>query len=282
MITNKKTPISDIILKTLIYLSTAITLSISIGLLLYILVQGVPSITWELVSTQSSELYGTVGILPNIINTLYIIVITLIFSVPIGIGAAIYLNEYAKKGPFVTLIETTTETLAGIPSIIYGLFGFMFFNTFMGFQYSIISGALTLAIMVLPTIIRTTQEALKSVPDSYREGALGMGANKYNLVFTILVPCAMPGIITAVILSIGRIVGESAALIFTAGMGYSMPSGWFDHIFSSGATLTVQLYQYAVRGENLDVCFAIASVLIILVIIINFSAKSFSKKLTKK
>ena len=201
-------------------------------------------------------------------------------------GAAIYLTEYGGRSKLVKVIEFTTETLAGIPSIIYGLFGFMFFVVFMKLQYSIIAGGLTLAIMVLPTIIRTTQEALKSVNPLYREAALGMGATRVHMIRTVLLPSAMPGIMTAVILSIGRIVGESAALIFTAGIGTKMLRmtlpGFFEHFMTSGATLTVQLYQYAMRGEDLGISFAIAAVLVIIVLIINFSTKRLARRLNAK
>ncbi|MCO8193466.1 MULTISPECIES: phosphate ABC transporter permease PstA [Anaerofustis] len=280
---NKKLRISDTILRLLVILCAGFTALLALSLVLYVLFKGVGSINWEMLTTSPSELKGTVGVLPMIVNTLYMIVLTLIVSVPIGIGSAIYLNEYAKKdSKIVRLVEFTTQTLAGIPSIIYGLFGYMFFSIFCGFGVSILSGALTLAIMVLPTLIRTTQEALSSVPDMYREGALGMGARKIHLIRTILLPCSMPGIVTAVILSIGKVVGESAALIFTSGMGYMLTDGVISHIFKSGATLTVQLYLYASRGENLSVCFALASILIVIVLIINVSARLLSKKLEAK
>ena len=263
-----------------------ITIAITAGIIVYILIRGLPSISWSFLTTQPSELHGTIGILPNIINTLYIVVITLLIATPIGIGSAIYLTEYGGRSKLVKVIEFTTETLAGIPSIIYGLFGFMFFVVFMKLQYSIIAGGLTLAIMVLPTIIRTTQEALKSVNPLYREAALGMGATRVHMIRTVLLPSAMPGIMTAVILSIGRIVGESAALIFTAGIGTKMLRmtlpGFFEHFMTSGATLTVQLYQYAMRGEDLGISFAIAAVLVIIVLVINFSTKRLARRLNAK
>lgn len=268
----------DILIKTIIWVCGILILLMLFSIVLYIFLKGLPNISWELLSTAPSEYKGTIGILPMIINTLYIVVITVLISTPIGVCSAIYLNEYAGKNKLVRIIEFTTETLAGIPSIIYGLFGFAFFVIFLKLQYSIISGALTLTIMVLPTIIRTTQEALKSVPSIYREGALGLGSTKLYMIRTILIPSSLPGILTAVILSIGRIVGESAALIFTSGLGYALPKGFFQHINSSGATLTVQLYQYAVRGEKLEIPFAIASILIIVVLIINLSTKAIAKK----
>ncbi len=282
----KKVRPVDTLIRVLIWLSAIITIAITAGIIVYILVRGLPSISWSFLTTQPSELHGTIGILPNIINTLYIVVITLLIATPIGIGSAIYLTEYGGRSKLVKVIEFTTETLAGIPSIIYGLFGFMFFVVFMKLQYSIIAGGLTLAIMVLPTIIRTTQEALKSVNPLYREAALGMGATRVHMIRTVLLPSAMPGIMTAVILSIGRIVGESAALIFTAGIGTKMLRmtlpGFFEHFMTSGATLTVQLYQYAMRGEDLGISFAIAAVLVIIVLIINFSTKRLARRLNAK
>ena len=282
----KKVRPVDTLIRGLIWLCAIITISITAGIIVYILIRGLPSISWSFLTTQPSELHGTIGILPNIINTLYIVIITLLIATPIGIGSAIYLTEYGGRSKLVKVIEFTTETLAGIPSIIYGLFGFMFFVVFMKLQYSIIAGGLTLAIMVLPTIIRTTQEALKSVNPLYREAALGMGATRVHMIRTVLLPSAMPGIMTAVILSIGRIVGESAALIFTAGIGTKMLRmtlpGFFEHFMTSGATLTVQLYQYAMRGEDLGISFAIAAVLVIIVLIINFSTKRLARRLNAK
>ncbi len=282
----KKVRPVDTLIRGLIWLCAIITIAITAGIIVYILIRGLPSISWSFLTTQPSELHGTIGILPNIINTLYIVIITLLIATPIGIGSAIYLTEYGGRSKLVKVIEFTTETLAGIPSIIYGLFGFMFFVVFMKLQYSIIAGGLTLAIMVLPTIIRTTQEALKSVNPLYREAALGMGATRVHMIRTVLLPSAMPGIMTAVILSIGRIVGESAALIFTAGIGTKMLRmtlpGFFEHFMTSGATLTVQLYQYAMRGEDLGISFAIAAVLVIIVLIINFSTKLLARRLNAK
>lgn len=280
---SKNLRIGDKILKLITILCALFCMLISFSLILYVIVKGIKYINLSMLLTTPSELTGKVGVFPMIINTLYMIVVTLVISVPIGIGSAIYLNEYAKKdSKLVGLIEFATQTLAGIPSIIYGLFGYMFFSIILGFGVSILSGCLTLAIMVLPTLIRTTQEALSSVPDLYREGALGMGAKKTYLIKTILLPYAMPGIMTSIILSIGKIVGESAALIFTAGMGYSLAGGLFSHLFESGASLTVQLYLYASRGENLDICFAVASILIIIVLVINFLAKYLGNRLSTK
>ncbi|HIQ58408.1 MAG TPA: phosphate ABC transporter permease PstA [Candidatus Merdivicinus intestinavium] len=262
----------DIFLRCISVLAGAVTLFLVAGLIVYILAKGLPGVTWKFLTTEESALNRTYGILPNIINTAYIIVITLLVAAPLGVGGAIYLNEYAKRGRLTKVIEFTTEALAGIPSIIYGLFGMMVFNNTFGFGYSIISGCLTLAIMVLPTIIRTTQEALRTVPTGYREGAAGLGASKWHTIRTILIPCCKGGIITSLILSIGRIVGESAALIFTAGIAANLPSNWLTHAGTSGATFAVQLYQYADQGRN-DVSFAIAAVLILVVLAINLLAR---------
>ncbi|MDK2802954.1 MAG: phosphate ABC transporter permease PstA [Oscillospiraceae bacterium] len=279
---NKKFRLFDFFIKSLIWISGILIFTVLISIIFFVFYRGLPSISWNFLITAPSELDGTIGILPMIINTVYIIVITLVISTPIGIFSAIYLNEYAGKNKLVKIIEFTTETLAGIPSIIYGLFGFAFFVVGLKLGYSILSGALTLTIMILPTIIRTVQEALKTVPNMYREGALGLGATKLHIIRTILVPSSIPGILTAIILSIGRIVGESAALIFTAGLGYSLPSGFFEHVKSTGATLTVQLYQYAIRGESLEIPFAIASILVIIVLIVNIATKVIAKSFNKE
>ena len=246
----------------------------------YVFFRGIPQINWEFLSTVPSTIRGTFGILGNIVNTLYIVVITLLIATPLGVGAAIYLNEYAKGGRAVCLIEFTTETLSGIPSIIFGLFGYVFFGTTLGLGYSILTGALTLSIMVLPLITRTTQEALKTVPDSYRSGALGIGATKWYMIRTILLPSAMPGIVTGVILAIGRIVGESAALLFTAGSGYLLAKDFFGKIFESGGTLTIQLY-LSMQKAKYDQAFGIAVVLLLIVLAINGLAKYLSHKFNK-
>ena len=225
-----------------IYLSAAIAVSVLLMIICYVTVRGIGSVSLEFLTTVTSARKGTVGIAGNIVNTLYIIVITLVIATPIGVGSAIYLNEYAKPGKIVRIIEFTTETLSGIPSIIFGLFGSVFFGTTLHLGYSLLTGALTLSLMILPLITRNTQEALRTVPDSYRSGALGMGATKWHMIRTILLPSAMPGIITGVILAIGRIVGESAALLFTAGSGYLLPKagGWLSKILQPGGTLTIQ------------------------------------------
>lgn len=265
----------------LIYLAAFFSVILLLVIILYVFIKGLPSINWGFLTTVTSALKGTTGIAGNIVNTLYIVVLTLLFATPIGIGSAIYLNEYAKPGKIVRLIEFTTETLSGIPSIIFGLFGMVFFGTALGLGYSILTGALTLTLMVLPLITRNTQEALKTVPDSYRSGAVGMGATKWYMIRTILLPSAMPGIITGVILAVGRIVGESAALLFTAGSGYLLPkagAGLFHKILESGGTLTIQLYLSMSKAQY-DVAFGIAVVLLCVVLVINFLTKFLAKKL---
>ena len=274
---NQKNRISDSFLTFLIYLCASISIMVLVGIMGYVFVRGIPEISLEFLTTVPSTIKGTFGIVGNIVNTLYVVVITLLIATPMGVGAAIYLNEYAKGGKVVRIIEFTTETLAGIPSIIFGLFGYVFFGNTLGLGYSILTGALTLSIMVLPLITRTTQEALKTVPESYRSGALGIGATKWYMIRTILLPSAMPGIVTGIILAIGRIVGESAALLFTAGSGYLLPKDFLGKIFESGGTLTIQLYlcmQKAKYGQ----AFGIAVVLLVIVLAINGLAKFLSHK----
>lgn len=262
-----------------IYLSAAIAVSVLLMIICYVTVRGIGSVSMEFLTTVTSARKGTVGIAGNIVNTLYIIVITLVIATPIGVGSAIYLNEYAKPGKIVRVIEFTTETLSGIPSIIFGLFGSVFFGTTLKLGYSLLTGALTLSLMILPLITRNTQEALRTVPDSYRSGALGMGATKWHMIRTILLPSAMPGIITGVILAIGRIVGESAALLFTAGSGYLLPKagGWLSKILQPGGTLTIQLYLSSSKAEY-NVAFGIAFVLLVIVLCINFLTKYLAKR----
>lgn len=268
---------SDIILKGLIYLCAGFSIALLIGIMGYVFVRGIPNVTWQFLTTVTSTTAKTYGVLGNIVNTLYIIVITLLIATPLGVGAAIYLNEYAKPGRIVRAIEFTTETLSGIPSIIFGLFGMVFFGTTLGFDYSILTGAFTLTLMILPLITRTTQEALKTVPDSYRSGALGIGATKWYMIRTILLPSAMPGILTGIILAIGRIVGESAALLFTSGSGYYLPRNVFSKVLEPGGTLTIQLYLFMQRA-NYDEAFAVAVVLLVIVLAINGLAKFLSHK----
>ena len=279
-ICKKKVRITDSILYGLIYLCAGISVLLIAGIILYVFGNGMDKVNWEFLTTTTSFLNDTVGIAGNILNTLYFIVLTMLIATPIGVGAAIYLNEYAKPGKLVKIIELATETLSGIPSIIFGLFGMMFFGTTLGLKYSILTGTFTLTIMVLPLITRNTQEALKTVPNSYRQGAVGLGAGKWYTIRTILLPSSMPGIITGVILAIGRIVGESAALLYTAGSSDLLPAtakGYLDKIFQSGGTLTIQLYLSASKGE-FDVAFGIAVVLLVIVLGINFATKILAKR----
>lgn len=272
---------ADGIMYGLIYLSAAIAVALLVGIIGYVFVRGVKTVNLSFLTSVTSVLKGTTGIAGNILNTLYVIVLTLLVAAPIGIGSAVYLNEYAKPGRIVKMIEFTTETLAGIPSIIFGLFGMVFFGKTLHLGYSLLTGSFTLAIMVLPLITRNTQEALKTVPDSYRNGALGIGATKWYMIRTILLPSAMPGIVTGVILAIGRIVGESAALLFTAGSGFLLPkavSGYFSKIFESGGTLTIQLYLSMSKGQY-DIAFGIAVVLLVVVLLINILTKLLTSKL---
>lgn len=265
----------DGVLSFLIYLSAAVSVLLLIGIIIYVFAKGFPVISWQFLTQVKSTLKETEGIAGNILNTVYIVVITLLIASPIGIGSAIYLNEYAKQGPFVRLVEFTTQTLAGIPSILFGLFGMIFFGNVLHLDYSILTGALTLTLMILPLIIGNTREALKSVPDSYRHGAVGIGATKWYMIRTILLPSAMPGIITGIILAIGRIVGESAALLFTAGSGYLLPNGakgYLTKILESGGTLTIELY-LSMSKAKYDVAFGIALVLLVVVFCINVLTK---------
>ncbi len=280
-IMNRRKRTSDVFVSGLINLSAAFSVILLAGIIVYVFVKGIRSVNLQFLTTVTSTLNKTVGIAGNIVNTLYIIVITLLIATPVGIGSAIYLNEYAKPGKLVRAIEFTTETLSGIPSIIFGMFGMMFFGTGLGLGYSILTGSLTLTLMVLPLITRNTQEALKTVPDSYRSGALGMGATKWYMIRTVLLPSAMPGIITGVILAIGRIVGESAALLFTAGSGYLLPKsgiGFLKKILESGGTLTIQLY-LSMAKAGYSTAFGIATVLLVIVLVINWLTKVLSRKL---
>lgn len=280
---SKTRKIKDRILNLLMYLSAGLICGLLLGLIGYILYRGVPHISWLFVSTKPSLLRGTVGILPNILNTVYIIIITLVLVLPLGVGAAIYLNEYAKNKKVVRIIELATETLAGIPSIIYGLVGMLVFVQFFSLGTSLMAGSFTLVIMTLPTIIRTTQESLKTVPKSYREGALGLGAGKWYMIRTVVIPCVIDGIVTGCILSVGRVVGESAALLFTAGMAnelLSVPDA--VQAGNAGSTLTVALYMYAKERGQFEVAFAIAAILLVLTFLINISAKTAAAKLKRK
>lgn len=273
----KRIRLQDYVLNGFIYLCALFSILLLSCIMGYVFIRGIPQINTEFLTTVPSTIKGTFGILGNLVNTVYIVIITLLIAAPLGIGAAIYLNEYAKPGKAVRIIEFTTETLSGIPSIIFGLFGMVFFGNTLGLKYSILTGSLTLSLMVLPLITRTAQEALKTVPDSYRSGALGIGATKWYMIRTILLPSAMPGILTGVILSIGRMVGESAALLFTAGSGFRLSRDLLGKVFEPGGTMTIQLY-LCMQKAQYDAAFGIALVLLLLVLIINGLARLLSMK----
>ena len=267
-------------MKSLMWLSAGLTAALTLFLIVYVLVKGLPNLTWKLLSTAPSYLTGDIGILPDILNTLYIVIATIILVVPLGVGAAIYLTEYAKNRRIVGMIEYAAETLSGIPSIIYGLVG-MLVCEFLGLQKSLLAGALTLVIMNLPTVMRTTQESLKTVPQSYREGAFGLGAGKWRVIRTVVLPGCVDGVITGCILSVGRILGESAALRFTAGFAHVL-FGFFEGLTKSGATLTVALYFYAKEQGEFEVAFAIAAILMLLTLAINLAADLVSAYFRRK
>ena len=285
----RKRPL-EVFLLAAIYGAASVSVLLLLGIIGYVFLKGFQTISWNFLTTVTSSLKKTVGIAGNIVNTLYIVVLTLTAAVPIGVGAAIYLNEYAKPGRLVSLIEFTTETLAGIPSVIFGLFGMVFFGDVLGLGYSLLTGAFTLSLMVLPLIVRNTQEALRAVPDSYRSGALGMGASKWYMIRTILLPSAMPGILTGVILAAGRIVGESAALLFTAGSSRLLPKfgpdlmenvkRLGDKVFESGGTLTIELYLQMQNGRY-DTAFGVGCVLIAVVLCINLLVKLIAGRLQR-
>lgn len=266
-----KRKIRIILLRGLCGISASLTCGLVLFILVYVFAKGIPNISWKLLSTKPSYLSGEIGILPDILNTVYIIAAALAFVLPLGVGAAVYLTEYAKNKRIVSLIEYAAETLSGIPSIIYGLVGMLFFCKFLNMQTSLLAGALTLVIMNLPTVMRTTQESLKTVPRSYREGAFGLGAGKWRVIRTVVLPGCIDGIVTGCILSVGRILGESAALLFTAGFAHVL-NGFFDGLRSSGATLTVALYFYAKEEGEFGVAFAIACVLMVLTLTVNLLA----------
>lgn len=283
-ITSRKKRPLERLLYCVIIMVTAGILLMTLYFIGYIIFKGVGGLSLSFLSTAPNPLTETVGILPSIINTIYVIFLSLLIAVPLGVGGAVYINEYAKNKRLIKIIEFTTETLSGIPSIIFGVFGYVFFCTFFDLKVSLLAGALTLTVMVLPTIIRTTQESLKAVPKSYRDGALGIGATKWYMIRTVILPSASSGIITSVILAVGRIVGESAALLLVAGgSAMYMPKGnFFEQIMSSGSTLSVELYRYAYsRGEN-EIGFSIAVVLLMIVLILNVSTRLISRKLNKK
>lgn len=268
---SKKRKVYIGIMKTIMLASVAVTCTLVIFLVGYVLIKGLPNISWKLISIKPSYLSGDIGILPDILNTIYIIIATLLVVLPLGVGAAVYLTEYAKNKRVVGAIEYAAETLSGIPSIIYGLVGMLFFCQFLNMKTSLLAGAMTLVIMNLPTVMRTTQESLKTVPQSYREGAFGLGAGKWRVIRTVVLPECVDGVVTGCILSLGRILGESAALLFTAGFAHAL-NGILEGLTSSGATLTVALYFYAKEQGEFEVAFAIAAILMILTIIINLIA----------
>lgn len=264
------------LMRVLMWIATSLTAGLTIFLMAYVLVKGLPNITWELLSTKPSYLEDRIGILPDILNTVYIVIATLIIVIPLGVGAAVYLTEYASNKKLVGVIEYAAETLSGIPSIIYGLVGMLFFCQFLGMQTTLMAGAMTLVIMNLPTIMRNTQESLKTVPQSYREGAFGLGAGKWRVIRTVVLPNCVDGVITGCILTVGRILGESAALLFTAGFAHAL-NGFFEGLSSAGATLTVALYFYAKEDGEFQVAFAIAAILMVLAFLINLAASQVGK-----
>lgn len=264
--------------KVAMYVCSGFVVVLLFLILGYILVRGIPHLTWSLVTSETSYLNDTIGILPNILNTLYLILVSMVIALPLSVGAAIYLTEYAKNQKLVSVIELATEILTGIPSIIFGLVGMLLFTQMMGLRQGVLAGGLTLVMMIIPTIIRTTQESLKTVPNSYREGALALGSGKWYMIRTVVLPNAVDGIVTGCILAIGRIIGESAALLFTAGFGLAL-NGFVKSLTSSSASLTVALYVYASERGETDVAFAIAVILILMTLLINFLAGFAASKL---
>lgn len=279
---NSKRKVYNSLLPALVFIAAAFTVLLLVIIIGFVLFKGLPELSWSLLTSVPSVIRKVEGILPYIVNTLYVVLLSILIVLPLGVGAAVYLTEYAKNRRLIAVIEFTTEILAGIPSIIYGLVGMLVFNQKLGLGGCLISGSLTLVIMTLPTIIRTTEESLKTVPQSYREGALGLGAAKWHIVRTLVLPCSLDGIVTGCILAIGRIVGESAALLFTAGCGKVLAQGIIRAYTSSGATLSVALYMTVFEEGNFDVGYAIAAVLMILVLVLNLLAKFSSKKLKRK
>lgn len=276
----KKRALWNHCVKFAVYAASVLTALLLVGLIGYILYRGLPNLSWELVSTQTSYLRGTIGILPNLVNTLYIILVAMAIVLPLGVGAAIYLTEYATNRHLTRLIAFAAETLSGIPSILFGLVGMLLFVQRMGLGAGILAGGLTLVMMILPTVVRTTQESLKTVPQAYREGALALGAGKWRMIRTVVLPSAVDGIVTGCILAIGRITGESAALLFTAGFGLKL-NGFVKALRASSATLTVALYVYASEQGKIDVAFAIALILLALTLVINLGANYAGKKLRR-
>ena len=269
------------LLRFLMIAAAALTAALTAFLILYVLIKGLPHVSWELLSTKPSILANRIGILPDILNTVYLLLTALVIVLPLGVGAAIYLTEYASNRRLVSLIEYAAETLSGIPSIIYGLVGMLFFCQFMNLKTSLLAGALTLVIMNLPTIMRTTQESLKTVPQSYREGAFALGAGKWRVIRTVVLPGCVDGVITGCILSVGRILGESAALLFTAGYAHAL-NGFLNGLKSAGASLSVALYVYAKEDGEFGVAFAIAAILMLLTLAVNLAADGVSAWFKKR
>ena len=272
-------------MRSLLWLSAGITCALLVFLMGYILRRGIPQLSWQFLTSSESVLKGTLGILPAICNTLYVVCVTLCIALPLGVGAAVYLTEYATNHKLVSAIEFAAETLSGIPSILYALVGYLAFCKTLGLGYSLLAASLALAMMNLPTIIRTTQESLKTVPQSYREGALGLGSGKWHMIRTVVLPSSIDGIVTGCILAVGRIVGESAVLLYVGGMGNAMNDFFASpdkFLHSSGATLTVQLYVFAKERAMMDPAFAVAVVLLVLTLTINLAAKAAGKKLRQK
>lgn len=269
--------VKDALRRGAMVLCTGITCAILLLIIGYILVRGLPHLSWTLISTAPSYINDSIGILPNLLNTVYIILVAMVIVVPLGVGAAVYLNEYATSHRLVRLISFAVETLTGIPSILFGLVGMLVFTELMGLRQGILAGGLTLVMMVLPTIITNTRESLSSVPQAYREGALALGSGKWHMVRTVVLSNAVDGIVTGCILAVGRITGESAALLFTAGFGARL-LGLFDALETSSATLTVALYMYASEQGKYDAAFAIAVILLALTLLINFAATRITKK----
>ena len=269
------------LMRAFMYIAAALTGALVLFLIVYVMMKGIPNLSWELISTKPSYLRGTIGILPDILNTLYVVLATLAVVLPLGVGAAIYLTEYAANQRVVSMIEYAAETLSGIPSIIYGLVGMLFFCQFLDMKTSLLAGSMTLVIMNLPTVMRTTQESLKTVPQSYREGAFGLGAGKWRVIRTVVLPGCVDGVITGCILSVGRILGESAALLFTAGFAHAL-NGIKDGLANAGAPLTVAVYVYAKEQGEFGVAFAIAAILMVMTLLINFAADMVSLRFRKK
>ena len=278
---SKERKIYIMTMRVLMWISAALTCSLAVFMIAYVFIKGIPNISWKLLSAKPSYLSGEIGILPDILNTVYILAAALLLVLPLGVGAAIYLTEYEKNKKLVGIIEYAAETLSGIPSVIYGLVGMLFFCQFLNMKTSLLAGALTLVIMNLPTMMRTAQESLKTVPQSYREGAFGLGAGKWRVIRTVVLPGCVEGVITGCILSAGRILGESAALLFTAGFAHAL-NGVIEGLLSSGATLTVALYVYAKEQGEFGIAFAIAAILMLLTLLINLSAGLVEKYFKKR